>query len=207
MSLNRKGMLIVLSAPSGTGKTTIADALHKQDKSILRSIATTTRDPRPGEIDGDHYHFVSETEFLKKIEDGAMAEYVRIHDHFYGTTKEIVDSALLDGQDVMFVIDRGGYKQLRNGYEKDLFSILLLPPSLKELERRLRNRDLTVPEEFVQQRLSTVADEISDWQWYDYVVINENLTKSVQDIYAIIEAERMKKHRCLDIASFIKELS
>jgi guanylate kinase len=204
--LKRKGMLVVLSAPSGTGKTTIAESLVMQDPSLQLSISATTRKPRPMESDGVDYYFVSNEEFESGLESNRLTAHVKIFGHYYGTFRKNIEEVFVCGQDMVFVVDWVGLQQLQQDYEDDVISILILPPSIVELERRLLSRDSNVSEEFLYKRLSNATNEIAHWKRYDYVVVNEELHITIPEIQKIIAGERLRRNRKTSLEEFVTQL-
>ncbi len=188
-----KGMLIVLSAPSGAGKTTVCQALLERTDRVKRAITTTTRPPRPGETDGVDYFFLSEEEFREKLDRGRFLEHARIYDHYYGSGRDYVESQVEAGYDVILVIDVQGARSLR-GMGVEAVYVYLLPPSLSELRRRLEGRK-TDSSEVIEKRLSRARDEISRYTDYDYCVINDDLAAAVDDLEAILRAERSRAEK------------
>lgn len=200
----RRGVLLVLSSPSGAGKTTLSRLLL-EDGHLGLSVSVTTRDPRPSEVDGIHYHFISNKDFEQKRDNDELIEWAEVHGHYYGTLRKTVDEALAAGRDMLFDIDYQGAKQLQNKMPDDVVSIFILPPSMKELKSRL-NRRAEDSSDVIDLRLHNARGEIGHWQSYDYVIINENLEQSLSLIKAIHLAEAMKRNRCLYLKSFIEGL-
>lgn len=206
MTPTRRGMLFVLSSPSGAGKTTLSrELLVKREPSVVMSVSVTTRAPRPGEIDGKDYYFVTEEIFDGMVNRGELLEHARVFDHYYGTPKVKVEKHLSAGDDVLFDIDWQGTQQLRARAREDLVSVFILPPSMKELERRLRSRAQD-DEAVVQKRMSKAASEISHWEEYDYVLVNDDLNKTLDTIEQILETERLKRHRQSWLKGFVSAL-
>ena len=201
----RRGLLIVLSSPSGAGKTTISRMLLDADPGITMSISATTRPMRPGEADDIDYHFVDEPGFQAMIDAGEFAEWAYVFDHRYGTPKAPIKAALKDGRDILFDIDWQGTQQLEAGMGEDLVSIFILPPSMRELDRRLHSRG-TDSEQVIADRMRRAASEIGHWAEYDYVLINENMEKCLADVKAIVAAERLKRTRQPGLVAFVREL-
>ena len=204
-NIQRRGLMLVLSSPSGAGKTTLSRKLLASDPSVAMSISTTTRQARSGEEEGKDYFFVSPSMFTQMAEGGAFLEHALVFGHHYGTPKEPVQLALAKGRDVLFDIDWQGTQQLREQAGDDLVSIFVLPPSHDELERRLRARAQDA-EDVVQARMAKANNEISHWAEYDYVVINDDLDSTLQKIRTILDAERMKRGRQTGIADFARKL-
>jgi len=201
----RRGLLIVLSSPSGAGKTTISRMLLDADPGITMSISATTRPMRPGEADDIDYHFVDEPGFQAMIDAGEFAEWAYVFDHRYGTPKAPIKAALKDGRDILFDIDWQGTQQLEAGMGEDLVSIFILPPSMRELDRRLHSRG-TDSEQVIADRMRRAASEIGHWAEYDYVLINEDMEKCLADVKAIVAAERLKRTRQPGLVAFVREL-
>ena len=197
--------MLVLSSPSGAGKTTISRRLLELDRGLIMSVSATTRPRRPGEVDGRDYHFIDQARFDREVEQGAYLEHARVFGHCYGTPRAPVDAALSAGKDVLFDIDWQGTQQLSERARDDLVTIFILPPSTEELARRLSERAQDSPE-IVAARMSKAADEMSHWPEYDYVVVNREVERSVGDIAAILRAERLKRTRQLGLADFVKGL-
>jgi guanylate kinase len=204
-SIARRGLMLVLSSPSGAGKTTLSRKLLASDAAVAMSVSTTTRAPRSGEEEGKDYFFVSPSMFSQMAQGGAFLEHALVFGHHYGTPREPVQMALARGRDVLFDIDWQGTQQLRQQAGDDLVSIFVLPPSHEELERRLRARAQDA-EDVVQARMSRANNEISHWAEYDYVVINDDLDSTLQKIRTILDAERMKRGRQTGIAEFARRL-
>lgn len=201
----RRGLLIVLSSPSGAGKTTIARMLLDADKDVTMSVSTTTRPARPGETDGHDYRFVGDAEFDRIIAAGEFVEWAPVFGHRYGTPKAPVKHALKDGRDILFDIDWQGTQQLEAEMGEDLVSIFLLPPSMSELERRLRARS-TDSESVIKDRMARAASEISHWPEYEYVLVNRDTQQCIAQVQAIIAAERVKKVRQTGLVQFVRDL-
>ena len=204
--MQRRGLMLVLSSPSGAGKTTLSRRLLDSDSQVAMSVSATTRRPRQGEVEGKDYFFVSPSMFTGMIEGGAFLEHALVFGNHYGTPKEPVMLALAKGQDVLFDIDWQGTQQLRQQAGDDLVSIFVLPPSHAELERRLRARAQD-EEHVVQQRMARADNEISHWAEYDYVVINDDLDGTLAKIKTILAAERMKRGRQTGIPAFVGKLT
>jgi len=203
--MQRRGLMLVLSSPSGAGKTTLSRRVLESDSHIAMSVSATTRPPRQGEVEGKDYFFVSPSMFTGMVEGGAFLEHALVFGNHYGTPKEPVMLALAKGRDVLFDIDWQGTQQLRQQAGDDLVSIFVLPPSHAELERRLRARAQD-EEHVVQQRMARANNEISHWAEYDYVVINDDLDATLKKIQTILAAERMKRGRLTGIPAFVGKL-
>ncbi len=201
----RRGLLIVLSSPSGAGKTTISRKLMEVDPSITMSVSATTRPMRPGEVDGRDYHFVSDAAFEKLVADDELAEWAYVFDHRYGSPKEPIKEALKDGRDILFDIDWQGTQQLEYAFRTDLVRIFILPPSMAELEQRLIDRG-TDSREVIDFRMRRAALEIGHWAEYDYVLINDDVERCSNDVQAIVTAERLHRERQPYLMQFVREL-
>lgn len=201
----RRGLMFVLSSPSGAGKTTIAKRLIEQDSNISVSISVTTRPQRPGEKDGVDYHFISQTQYRDMIEQEELLEHAQVFGQGYGTPKQQVFESLVQGRDIIFDIDWQGAQQLAQLARIDMVSVFILPPSLVELNQRLRERAQD-SEEVVNQRMAEAANEMSHWPEYDYVIINKDLEKSLAEVRAILTAERLRRTRQLGLVDFVNKL-
>lgn len=197
----RRGICFVLSAPSGAGKSTIANALRASQKNLFPSISVTTRLPRPGEIDGVHYHFITKEQFNHQADSGELLEWATVFDKGYGTPKAPVEQQLAEGKDLIFDIDWQGQRQIKAALPDDVVSIFILPPSLEELEKRLTNRASDHADE-IQKRMRAALNEIEHWEEFDYVVINNKLDDAIMQIEAILTAERLKTKRQNFLHSF-----
>ena len=204
-NIQRRGLMLVLSSPSGAGKTTLSRRLLASDNAITMSVSCTTRAPRSGEEEGKDYFFLSSSMFAQMAEGGAFLEHALVFGNHYGTPKEPVMLSLAKGRDVLFDIDWQGTQQLRQHAGDDLVSIFVLPPSHEELERRLRARAQD-SEAVVAARMARAASEISHWAEYDYVVINDDLDATLKKIQTILAAERMKRGRLTGIPAFVGKL-
>ncbi len=201
----RRGLMFVLSSPSGAGKTTLSRRLLAEEEGVAMSVSVTTRAPRPGEVDGKDYYFIDSAKYDQMVSANELLEHAVVFDNKYGTPKKQVMDSLASGRDVLFDIDWQGTRQLAQTCRADLVSVFILPPTLDELERRLRSRAQD-SEEVVQKRMARAVDEISHWEEYDYVVVNEDLDKAMQHIRRILYAERFKRWRQLDIGGFVDTL-
>lgn len=204
-AVSRRGLMLVLSSPSGAGKSTIARNLLENDKLFSLSVSVTTRARRPSEIDGVHYHFVSVKEFMRLRDSDALAEWAEVHGNYYGTPREAVEKALGEGQDMLFDIDWQGAAQLREKMRGDLVEVFVLPPSMKELHARLKRRAEDTPET-IARRLKNASEEISKWRDYDYVIINDDLDVSYNSVRSIVAAERLRRDRNLSLYEFVEGL-
>ena len=197
--------MFVLSAPSGTGKTTMAKRLIEMDSHIHWSVSVTTRKPRPSEVDGLDYHFVSTEEFKSMVNNGELLEYAEVFGNFYGTPRSRVEEFLNKGEDLLFDIELQGHRQLVSSARQDVASVFILPPTKKELLNRLqlRRSDCITT---INNRMEHVNFELSHWHEYDYHIINRNLDESVEKLYAVLRAERLKKTRRTGLANFVGDL-
>jgi guanylate kinase len=203
--IKRRGLMLVLSSPSGAGKTTISRRLLDTDDNLSLSISATTRPPRPGETDGKDYYFVTPERFGAMVDGGELLEHALVFGNNYGTPRGPVERALETGRDVLFDIDWQGTQQVRETARDDLVSVFILPPSTTELERRLHTRAQD-SEEVVHARMAKAADEMSHWAEYDYIIINDDLEKSVEQVEAILTAERLKRERRVGLRAFVETL-
>jgi guanylate kinase len=203
--IQRRGLMLVLSSPSGAGKTTLSRQLLSNDSQIQLSVSCTTRARRPSEKDGVDYKFIDTASFRGMIERGEFLEHARVFDHYYGTPKAPVDAALGSGRDVLFDIDWQGTQQLKEQGRDDLVTVFILPPSTRDLERRLITRAQDSPE-IVAQRMAKAADEMSHWAEYDYAIINRDIATSLMQLKSVLTAERLKRERQFGLAAFVKAL-
>lgn len=204
-AVTRRGLMLVLSSPSGAGKTTLTRKLLDEDKGVALSVSVTTRKIRPGEKEGRDYYFVDRRRFDAMVEKNELLEWAEVFDNYYGTPKKPVMDALAAGRDVLFDVDWQGTQQLRDKAPKDLVSIFVLPPSIPELERRLHKRAQD-DYETIHRRMAKAADEMSHWQEYDYVVINHDLNQAFAEVIAILAAERVKRDRQVGLSDFVRSL-
>jgi guanylate kinase len=201
----RRGLMLVLSSPSGAGKSTIARAVLERDPDIAMSVSCTTRPPRPGEVDGTDYHFVAVETFQQMVAAGQFLEHARVFDNFYGTPRGPVEDALASGRDVLFDIDWQGTQQLGQNARDDLVTVFILPPSVEELERRLRSRAQDT-DEVVRKRMDKAGDEMSHWPEYDYILLNTEVDRSIGRVQAILDSERLRRARQVGMADFVNRL-
>jgi guanylate kinase len=204
-NLARRGLMLVLSSPSGAGKTTLSREILEEDPGIELSISVTTRKQRPGEIDGRHYHFIDRSQFDAMVAANDLLEWAEVFGNCYGTPRQPVEAALAAGRDVMFDVDWQGTQQLREKAPKDLVSVFVLPPSIPELRRRLHSRAQD-SEEVIQGRMAEAADEMSHWGEYDYVIVNHDFERALEEVRAILAAERLKRERRTGLSAFVRSL-
>jgi guanylate kinase len=197
--------MLVLSSPSGAGKTTISRELLKREPSLVMSVSATTRAKRPGEVEGRDYFFKTVAEFEAMARRGEFLEHARVFDNLYGTPRAAVDAALRDGRDVLFDVDWQGTQKLKESARADLASVFILPPSMTELEHRLRTRAQDA-EDVVRSRMARAAAEMSHWAEYDYIVVNSDVETSVARVQAILTAERLKRDRQSGLADFVGDM-
>ena len=202
--IQRRGLMFVLSSPSGAGKTTIARRLLAEDAGLRLSVSVTTRPRRPSEADGRDYHFIGRARYDAMVGAGELLEHAEVYDHGYGTPRAPVEAMLAEGQDVLFDIDWQGAQQLREVAGEDMTSLFILPPSVAELERRLRERAQD-PEEVVLKRLARVAADVTHFAEYDYVLINDDIETSVSRARAILTAERLRRRRQPGLVDFVSQ--
>ncbi len=203
--LENRGLMLVLSSPSGAGKSTISRALLAREQRLLLSVSATTRQKRPGEVDGTDYYFVTRDDFYEMVRQDQMLEYATVFENFYGTPRQAVEDSLNRGKDVLFDIDWQGTQQVAAKAPNDIVRVFILPPSLAELERRLfaRAQDSAA---VVRKRMAKAADEMSHWPEYDYIIINNDIEQSVVDVQAILRAERLKRDRRQGLSDFVNDL-
>ena len=207
MKMTRKGLLLILSSPSGAGKSTLARRLMDWDDTLRFSVSATTRAPRPGEEDGREYYFKSRADFETMVAAGDMLEHAEVFGNLYGSPKGPVEQAMAAGRDTLFDIDWQGGQQIRNSaLGRDVVSIFVLPPSIAELDRRLRGRGQD-SEEVIAGRMAKSRDEISHWAEYDYVIVNRDVDQAFDELVTILQAERMRRDRQPDLAGFVRGLN
>jgi guanylate kinase len=201
----RRGLMFVLSSPSGAGKTTLSRLLLNADRNVELSVSVTTRPKRRGEIDGRDYHFVDRARFDTMVNKGDLLEWAEVFDHCYGTPRRPVEKALRAGRDVLFDIDWQGTQQLREKARDDLVSVFILPPSAKELERRLHTRAQD-SHDIIRGRMAKAGGEMSHWPEYDYVIVNNDRDLAFAEVRAILAAERLKRERQIGLSAFVRGL-
>lgn len=201
--ISRRGFMLVLSSPSGAGKSTISRALLEKHPDLTMSVSATTRPMRPGEVEGKDYFFVGTEAFENMVAAGELLEHAKVFDNYYGTPRAPVEAALQAGKDVLFDVDWQGTQQLRQNARDDLASIFILPPSVEELERRLYARAQD-PVEVVKRRMAKATSEMSHWAEYDYIIVNEDIPHSVSEAEAILSAERLKRERRVGLAEWLR---
>jgi len=204
-AIARRGLMLVLSSPSGAGKTTLSRKLLAEERGLELSISMTTRAKRRGEVNGRHYHFIHAKQFEKLARAGDLLEHAEVFGNRYGTPRKPVEKALKQGRDVLFDIDWQGTQQLRESARDDLVSVFLLPPSIPELERRLHTRAQD-SDQVIRARMAKAAGEMSHWAEYDYVVVNRDLERAFNDVRAILAAERLKRERQTGLSTFVRGL-
>ncbi len=202
INVKRRGLMLVLSSPSGAGKTTIARSLLDVEPELTLSVSVTTRPRRPSETDGVHYHFISRERYDAMVEAGELLEHAEVYGHGYGTPAAAVEGALDSGRDVLFDIDWQGAQQLRQQVSQDIVTMFILPPSTDELARRLKKRAEDT-DDVVAKRLSQVAADVTHWAEYDYVMINHDLKRSIAAARSVLVAERLKRRRQVGLADFV----
>ena len=205
-TLKRRGLIVILSSPSGAGKSTISRALIERDKNLTMSVSATTRQPRPGEIEGQDYYFVQKKVFETMVAKGQMLEHARVFDHFYGSPRRRPELSLSQGQDVIFDVDWQGTQQLSENAAQDMVRIFILPPSMEELERRLHSRAQD-SSEVVKKRMAEAVSEMSHYPEYDYIVVNKDLAESISKVESILVAERQRTERQISLHDFITDIS
>jgi guanylate kinase len=203
--LARRGLMFVMSSPSGAGKTTLTRLLVQKEDNIDLSISVTTRQRRPSEVEGVHYFFVSRPEFERMRDSSELLEWAEVHGNYYGTPAKPVEKALAKGRDVLFDIDYQGTRQLYKRAASDVVSIFILPPSIAEMKKRIRRR-ASEDDATIKKRLETAKHEVPRWVEYDYVIINDDLDQAFADIHSILQAERMKRQRRTGVEAFARKL-
>lgn len=204
--MKRRGLLIILSSPSGAGKSTLTTRLRQWDAGIRFSVSATTRDPRPGEVNGEHYHFMTHEEFRQSVDNDGMLEHAQVFGNYYGSPKGPVQAAIDSGQDVLFDIDWQGAQQIRNSsLGMHTLSIFILPPSITELHRRLVSRGQDAPE-VIAKRMDKSWDEISHWDSYDYVLVNDDLDKTAEELKTIVTATRLRRVQQPELVGHVRGL-
>jgi guanylate kinase len=204
-AIARRGLMLVLSSPSGAGKTTLSRMLLRADRGVELSVSVTTRPQRRGEVDGRDYHFINRARFDAMVKAGDLLEWAEVFGHCYGTPRRPVEKALRAGRDVLFDIDWQGTQQLNEKARDDLVSVFILPPSVKELGRRLRSRAQDT-KAVIGTRMAKAAGEMSHWPEYDYVVVNRDIDQAFADVQAILAAERLKRERQTGLTEFVRGL-
>lgn len=203
--IKRRGLLLVLSSPSGAGKTTISRRLCEQDGGLSLSVSVTTRPRRPGEVDGKHYHFITRAKFDEMVAKRGLLEHAVVFDHCYGTPRVPVMQEIDAGRDVISDVDWQGTQQLKQNVRDDVVAVFVLPPSVEALKERLQMRAQDSAE-VVQARMAKSSDEMSHWAEYDYVIVNEDLDASVRQVQAILDAERKRRTRQIGLSEFVNRL-
>ncbi|MBV1833582.1 MULTISPECIES: guanylate kinase [Novacetimonas] len=198
----RRGVCLVISAPSGAGKSTIANALRASEPQLLHSVSVTTRQPRPGETDGVHYHFRTMERFTQMANAGELLEWATVFGRGYGTPRAPVEQALAQGRDMVFDIDWQGHRQIRAALPDDVVGLFVLPPSIEELERRLHGRGSDEKAE-IERRMQAARDEISHWNEFDHVIVNADLDCAIAQARAILTAARLQRHRQFGLADLV----
>jgi len=204
-SIARRGLMLVLSSPSGAGKTTLSRKLLAADPGVELSVSATTRAPRTNEVNGRDYHFIDRARFSQMVENNEFLEWANVFGNLYGTPRAPVEAAMAQGRDVLFDIDWQGTQQLREKARGDMASIFVLPPAIPELERRLRVRAQDI-ERVIQERMAKAGEELSHWPEYDYVIINEDIESAFAEVRAILAVERLKRERQPWISAFVRRL-
>ncbi|MGE8103464.1 guanylate kinase [Allorhizobium sp. NPDC080224] len=205
VKIARRGLMLVISSPSGAGKSTIARTLMDRDQQISLSVSITTRQRRQSEIEGVHYHFVSQREFERLRDSDSLLEWAQVHGNYYGTPREAVEAAMGEGRDMLFDIDWQGAQQLQEKMSADVVSIFILPPTMAELQSRLHRRAEDT-EEVIQTRLNNSRAEIKHWREYDYVIVNDDLNSAFDAVQSIVKAERLRRDRRHGLFDFVEGL-
>lgn len=205
VQIARRGLMLVISSPSGAGKSTIARTLMERDRQIGMSVSVTTRQRRQSEIEGVHYHFASQREFERMRDSDSLLEWAEVHGNFYGTPREPVELAMSEGRDMLFDIDWQGAQQLQDKMKADVVSIFILPPTMAELQSRLHRRAEDT-EEVIQTRLANSRSEIGHWREYDYVIVNDDLQTAFDAVQSIVKAERLRRDRRHGLFDFVSTL-
>ena len=203
-TVGRRGLILILSSPSGAGKTTLTRSLVEDQAGVL-SISVTTRAKRPSEIEGRHYHFIDVEQFIAMRDRDELLEWAEVHGNFYGTPRKLVERTLAAGQDMVFDIDYQGTRQVRQKLPDDVVTVFILPPSFRELKARLERRAEDSPE-IIAKRLANARVEMERWVEYDYVIVNEDLGRSYESLKAIQAAERLKRDRLTGLPEFVQGL-
>ena len=206
MTMTRRGLLLILSSPSGAGKSTLSRKLMAWDQDLSFSVSATTRSPRTGEVDGREYYFKTRAEFQAMVKDGQMLEHAEVFGNFYGSPRGPVEDAMTQGRDTLFDIDWQGGQQIKQAMRGDVVSIFILPPSIAELESRLRGRAQD-SEQVIAQRMAKSQAEISHWMEYDYVIVNRDLEVAFGELVTILQAERLRRDRQPHLADFVRGLN
>lgn len=207
-TIKKRGLMFVMSSPSGAGKTTITRALLKNNDNLIISISATTRQRRAGEVHGQDYYFVNTDQFREMVDNGEMLEYAKVFDNYYGTPRAPVEQAMAAGKNIIFDIDWQGTQQLSEIAREDLVTIFILPPTRSTLEKRLRNRakDTLESETEIRGRMAKAADEMSHYTEYDYVIINDDVDEAIRKAQIILDAEQLKRNRAIGLSDFVKGL-
>jgi guanylate kinase len=206
LAAQRRGLMLILSSPSGTGKTTLSKMLREEEAGqVSLSVSVTTRAPRPAEVPGRDYDFITPEDFMRRRDAGDLLEHAEVYGNFYGTPRGPVDKALSEGRDVLFDIDWQGTQQMLAKARPDLVTIFILPPSMAELERRLRGRAQD-SEEVIARRIAKAHDDVSHWSHYDYTLVNVDLMETYGRVKAILAAERLRRSRLVGMPSFVRQL-
>jgi guanylate kinase len=203
--VERRGLMFVLSSPSGAGKTTLARELMSKVAGLQMSVSVTTRPMRPGEVEGKDYFFIDKPRFDAMVKNNELLEHAPVFDHFYGTPRAPVEAALSAGRDVLFDIDWQGTQQLREKARQDVVSVFILPPSAADLEKRLHTRAQD-SDEVIRGRMDRASHELSHWAEYDYIVVNQNVDEAFSEVQSILKAERLKRARRTGLTEFVRNL-